>query len=136
MPFVLDASVTACWAFDDEDHSYASLALERIRTDTALVPAIWWFEVRNTLVGNERRRRLTEGDTTAFLRALSRLPVTVDREPREDHVLSLARRHRLSVYDAAYLELAQRGAMPLATLDGMLQQAARSEELTLLGETT
>jgi predicted nucleic acid-binding protein len=134
MPFVLDASVTACWAFDDEDHPYASLALERIRTDTALVPAIWWFEVRNTLVVNERRRRLTEADTTAFLRVLSRLPVTVDREPREDHVLSLARRHRLSVYDAAYLELAQRGAMPLATLDSMLQEAARSEDLTLLDE--
>jgi hypothetical protein len=54
MPFVLDASVTVCWAFEDEDHPYAGLALQRIRADTALVPSLWWFEVRNTLVINER----------------------------------------------------------------------------------
>lgn len=55
MPFVLDASIAACWAFDDEDHPIAALALDRIRTDQARVPSLWWFEVRNTLIVNERR---------------------------------------------------------------------------------
>jgi hypothetical protein len=54
MPFVLDASIAACWAFDDEDHPVAALALERIRTDEARVPSLWWFEVRNTLILSER----------------------------------------------------------------------------------
>ena len=54
IPFVLDASVAACWAFDDEDHPVAALARERIRTDEARVPSLWWFEVRNTLIVNER----------------------------------------------------------------------------------
>ena len=60
MPFVLDASVAACWAFDDEDHPVAAVALERIRADEAIAPSLWWFEVRNTLIVNERRGRLSE----------------------------------------------------------------------------
>ena len=135
MPFVLDASVAACWAFDDEDHPRAALALDRMRTDSAVVPSLWWFGVRNTLVVNERRGRLTEIDTGAFLRALARLTLTVDRVPGEQAVLALARRHRLTVYDAAYLELAQRVGVPLATLDGTLERAARAEKLSLFGET-
>ena len=66
MPFVPDASITACWAFDDEDHPIAALALERVRTDEARVPSLWWFEVRNTLIVSERRGRLTESDTATF----------------------------------------------------------------------
>jgi predicted nucleic acid-binding protein len=133
MPFVLDASITACWAFEDEDHPIAALALERVRTDEARAPGLWWFEVRNTLIVNERRGRLTEHDTAAFLRGLARLGVTVDRSPEEAEVLALARRHRLSVYDAAYLELAQRDGVALATLDGELAAAARGENILLLG---
>jgi predicted nucleic acid-binding protein len=132
MPFVLDASITACWAFADEDHPDAALALERIRGDEARVPALWWFEVRNTLIVSERRGRLTEADTAAFLRRLARLGVTVDRSPEEAGVLALARRHRLTVYDASYLELAQREALPLATLDTELARAARAEGVPVL----
>src|ERR1700710_1974224 len=117
MPFVLDASVAACWAFEDEDHPAAVLALERIRTDAARVPSLWWFEIRNTLIVNERRGRLTEGDTATFLRGLSRLGGTVDGSPDEAAVLALARKYRLSVYDACYLELAQRETLTLASLD-------------------
>ncbi len=116
MPFVLDASVAACWAFDDEDHPLAALALERIRIDEARVPSLWWFEVRNTLIVNERRNRIEERDTVAFLQRLARLRVTIDRSPQEAAVLSLARQHRLTVYDASYLELAQREGLALATL--------------------
>ena len=133
MAFVLDASIAACWVFDDEDHPAASIALERIRTDVAAVPALWWFEVRNTLIVNERRKRLTERATATFLRSLARLDVTIDRFPDEDRILFLARRHRLTVYDTSYLELALREAVPLATLDRDLARAAKAEKLGLLG---
>jgi len=134
MPFVLDASVAVCWAFDDEDHPVAELALERARTDEARVPSLWWFEVRNTLIVNERRGRLTESDTATFLRELARLRVTVDRSPNEADVLALARHRGLTVYDAAYLELARREGAPLATLDAALSTAARAERVPLLSE--
>jgi predicted nucleic acid-binding protein len=132
MAFVLDASITACWAFQDEDHPDASLAFERVRTEEAVVPSLWWFEVRNILIGNERRRRIAESDTAAFLLNLSRLRIRVDRVPNEGAVLRLARTHRLSVYDAAYLELAQRESLPLSTLDADLQKAAAGEGVALL----
>ena len=134
MPFVIDASIAACWAFDDEDHPVAALALERIRGDEALVPSLWWFEVRNTLIVNERRGRLTEADVTVFLRGLARLGVTIDRTPDEAAILTLARRHRLTVYEASYLELAQREGVLLATLDTDLVNAARGKRLRLIGE--
>ena len=132
MAFVLDASITACWAFQDEDHPDAALALDQMRTEEAVVPCLWWFEVRNILVVNERRRRITESDTAAFLLNLSRLRVRLDRLPEGDAVLRLARTHRLSVYDAAYLELAQREGLPLATLDADLRRAAAEEGVALL----
>jgi predicted nucleic acid-binding protein len=127
MAFVLDASITACWAFEDEGHPHADLAYRRIRTEEAVVPSLWWFEVRNILVVNERRKRITESGTTSFLRELARLPIRLDRSPVEGEVLRLAREHRLSVYDAAYLELARREGLALATLDRDLANAARAE---------
>jgi len=132
MAFVLDASVAAWWAFDDEDHPLAARALDRLRAEPALVPALWWFEVRNVLVVNERRGRLTEAITAAFLRAVARLDIGIDRAPDGAAVLALARAHRLSIYDAAYLELAQRAAAPLATLDAALARAARGEGVALI----
>jgi predicted nucleic acid-binding protein len=93
--------------------------------DEAFAPAPWWFEVRNILVVNERRKRLTEADSGIFLRELARLPITLDRAPEESEVLRLARAHRLSVYDAAYLELAQRHKVELATLDARLMDRPR-----------
>jgi predicted nucleic acid-binding protein len=134
MPFVLDASIAACWAFDDEGHPAAALALERVRTDEACVPSQWWFEVRNTLIVSERRGRLTESDTATFLNGLAHLRITVDRSPEEADVLALARHRGLTVYDAAYLELARREGVPLATLDAALATAARAERVPLLGE--
>ena len=133
MAFVLDASITACWAFQDEDHPDAGLAFHRMRAEEAVVPCLWWFEVRNILVVNERRRRIAESDTAAFLLNLSRLRVRMDRLPEGDAVLRLARTHRLSVYDAAYLELAKREGLPLATLDADLRGAAAEEGVALLG---
>jgi predicted nucleic acid-binding protein len=134
MPFVLDASIAACWAFEDEDHPRATLALERIRADVARVPSLWWFELRNVLLVNERRGRISELDTARFLRDLSHLGVTLDRSPDETTLLNLARQHRLTVYDASYLELARRDRLPLATLDTDLARAARAEDLALIDE--
>ena len=76
---------------------------------------------------NERRKRITESDTGVFLRDLAGLRVRVDREPEESAILRLARTHGLSVYDASYLELALREAIPLVTLDAQLMTAARAE---------
>jgi predicted nucleic acid-binding protein len=132
MPFVIDASVAACWAFDDEDHPLAAAALERIRADTARAPALLWFELRNILIVGERRKRLKQADTAGFLRSFARLGVTIDQSPDEADVLTLARRHGLSVYDAAYLELARRERLTLATLDLPLAKAAQAEGVGLL----
>jgi predicted nucleic acid-binding protein len=130
MAFVLDASVAVAWAFK-ENHPLAEQTLARLPAEEAITPALWWFELRNVLVVNERRGRITEAGTAAFLRTVARLPIATDRTPVEDDVLALARRHRLTVYDAAYLELARRLAAPLATLDAALATAAAAEGVTL-----
>jgi predicted nucleic acid-binding protein len=132
MSFVLDASITACWAFRDEQHADADLAFHRIGTEEAVVPSLWWFEVRNILVVNERRGRITLPDSAAFLLHLSKLSVRIDRLPDEDSVLRLARKHRLSVYDAAYLELARREGLQIATLDADLRKAATREGVAMI----
>ena len=132
MPFVVDASVVVAWALQ-EIHPTATLALARIENDQALVPALWWFEVRNGLVINERRGRIREARTSQFLQELAHIDVLIDVTPIETQVLTLARRHRLTVYDAAYLDLALRQGLPLATLDMPLAAAARAEGVPLIG---
>lgn len=132
MPFVLDASVALCWAFPVENNPRAALALEKIRMDEAVVPGLLWFDVRNALVTNERRKWLAEDDTARFLRLLGRLRMRIDRIPNEDQVLRLARTHGLTVYDAAYLELAEREGIALATMDAALAKAARAESVPLV----
>lgn len=133
MPFVVDASVTACWLMPDEVHPLATVAYDAIAVDYAIVPWLWWYEVRNLLVVNERRGRLDADRSDRALSILRRHPIEFDRTPDEVTVLALTRRHRLTVYDAAYLEVAQRFAIPLATLDAALVLAARSEKVPLLG---
>ena len=105
MDLVLDASTTIAWALNESDR-LAARTWERMKGDQALVPTLWWFELRNALVVNERRGRITEQQTARFLRNVERLAITIDGTPDESGVLILARRHRLTVYDAAYLELA------------------------------
>jgi predicted nucleic acid-binding protein len=115
---VLDASTTIAWALNGSNR-LAARTWESMKGDQALVPTLWWFELRNALVVNERRGRITEQQTARFLRNVERLAITIDGTPDESGVLTLARRHRLTVYDAAYLELAVRNALPLATLDAL-----------------
>lgn len=132
MSFVLDASVTATWALSDESSPIAQLADSRLDFDTALVPRIWWYEIRNLLVINERRQRIAAADSDCFLQILSGYPIEIDQGQDERTLLRLARQFRLSFYDAAYLELAQRHEIPLATLDKALQAAAISASISLL----
>jgi predicted nucleic acid-binding protein len=132
MDIVLDASVCGCWAFDDEDHPIAARALSLADSGTIHVPSLWWFEIRNLLLINERRNRLTEVKTQIFLGWMNSLQITLDRSPVETTILQLARRHRLTVYDTSYLELALRANMALATLDQKLAAAAKSEGVTLI----
>jgi predicted nucleic acid-binding protein len=132
MSFIIDVSVAIAWAFK-EQHATAERALARIQAEEAIVPALWWYELRNVLVLGDRQKRVTERETARFLRNISRLTITIDSSPNEAQVLTLARRHRLTVYDAAYLELAGREALPLATLDEELAAAARAEQVALIG---
>lgn len=99
------------------------------------MPVLWWFELRNVLIVNERRRKLSEQETENFLRELSSgMTITIEPIPDETSVMTLARRHRLTVYDAAYLELALRERLPLATLDSELADAARREGVPVVGD--
>jgi predicted nucleic acid-binding protein len=98
-----------------------------------VVPAVWWFEVRNLLVAGERHGRMNPAGTAEFLADLERLSIRLDHAPVSAAVLALARLHRLTVYDAAYLELALRVDAPLATFDKKLAAAAEAAGVQLIG---
>lgn len=132
MPFVVDASVVACWLLPHERHPVADAAFRRIAQDPAIVPGVWWFEMRNLFIVNERRGRLDSAKTTHALRLLHALPIAIDTAADEDSLMRLARARRLTVYDAAYLELAQREGLVLATLDADLASGARAEGVALM----
>src|ERR1700734_3034299 len=131
MALVLDASVAVAWSFADESPK-TSQVLARLHDEEAVVPSLWWFEVRNALIMSERRGPLTEAATGASLRDLLGLRILVDPTPDEQALLTPSRQHRLTVYDAAYLELAKREKIPLATLDAALIRAARAEKVALV----
>jgi predicted nucleic acid-binding protein len=129
MPFVLDASVALAWHFEDEDSVRAELASERSYEDVVVVPQHWFLEVTSALLKSERRRRAAPEEVDRFVGRLRTMDVEVDvlaPDDAFDMLLPLARTHRLSVYDAAYLELARRRGIALATLDGFLAAAARA----------
>jgi predicted nucleic acid-binding protein len=132
MPFVLDASVIITWAMQDEEHPIADIAARQLELEQALVPAIWWYEVRNILLVNERRQRISQEDSTQFLQGLDELPIRIDGVLENLSLSDLARQYRLTIYDAAYLQLAIRERLPLATLDKALRPAAEAAGVPLL----
>jgi predicted nucleic acid-binding protein len=134
MTFIVDASVTMSWYLSGESSPTGRVAFEQLGVGGAAAPVLWWFEVRNAFVVNERRGRLDPAGTAAILAHLERLPIRLDLDQDGGTVLALARDHRLTVYDAAYLELALRADAPLATLDRQLTAAARAARVPLLGE--
>jgi predicted nucleic acid-binding protein len=134
MRFVLDASVTVAWCFQDEQDARADAAFAALQSGaSAVVPSLWWFEIRNAALLGVRRNRITDGEMTAFLKRLAKMFIELAQLPEELAVLVLASRHRLTFYDAAYLELAQRENIALATLDGALARAATAEGVALIG---
>ncbi len=130
--FVIDNSIVMSWCFEDEGNSYAEAALESLETGEAFVPAIWPLEVGNVLLVAEREKRLSHASAVRFLGLLGGLPISVEQEPPDrmlKEILSLAREHELSTYDASYLDLAMRLDLPISTLDTSLLKAARKCEV-------
>ncbi|HIF23464.1 MAG TPA: PIN domain-containing protein [Gemmatimonadetes bacterium] len=127
MNFVLDASVAAAWCLGDEDDDYSVAALRSLSGGGVVVPHLWGLEMANVA---ERRGRISGEDVNQACANLLSLPIAVDPVARDralSTVLQLARAHGLTPYDAAYLELAMRYDLPVATRDGALVIAAESE---------
>ena len=131
MAIVVDTSVMMAWHFEDERSPLADAVRAKLRDDEALVPAHWWFEIRNALLIGERRGRTQPVATEAFLNSLLAFSISVASLLDERAVFALARRHRLTFYDAAYLELAKREDLTLATFDRDLMAAAKAEGVPL-----
>ena len=132
---VLDVSLSTAWCFADEASEPAWAILEWLQGGRAHVPALWLWETANLLVQAERRGRISPAAIRTFLGLLEGLPISVDEPSTASawhDTLALARSHRLTSYDAAYLELALRRSLPLATRDKALQAAARLEGVRLM----
>jgi predicted nucleic acid-binding protein len=132
--FVLDGSVALAWCFSDEADPYADAVARTLPATVAVVPAIWHLEVANAMLVGERRGRCDQADTVNWTAFLASLSISVE-DPLGSRVFSdvlpLARAQKLSVYDGAYLELAVRRGLPLATLDKSLKAAAASVGVAL-----
>ncbi len=135
MPFVADASVTLAWCFPDEATPWTESLLDRVaQGEQVIAPAHWPTEVSNGLLMAFRRKRIDRMRADWFLNTLSSLPIMVEQPlsmSQAKRVVALAIQHTLTFYDAAYLDLALRTALPLATLDGALRRAAVAENVVL-----
>jgi predicted nucleic acid-binding protein len=133
---VIDASSVLAWCFEDEGGAAADALIETVAAEGATVPDMWSLEVANGLVAGERRGRIRPAESAAFVALIEEMPIVADRATgaRALHeTMSLAREHRLTAYDAAYLELAMRLGVPLATDDRALAAAAARAGVVLLG---
>jgi predicted nucleic acid-binding protein len=127
-PLVLDASVAVAWCFKEEASARTDAVTDLVLDRGAIVPSLWHLEVANVLIEAERRGRISAAQVAARFEQLSRLPIQIDGETavRAFHdIAALARAKKLNVYDAAYLELAQRNGSALATCDANLTRAAQ-----------
>jgi len=129
---VIDSSVAAAWCFPDERTDYSNGVLRAISTPLEVIaPRLWAYEVRNAVLMGVRRKRVTRVAALEFLKSISALPIRLADPLSYETVFTLADRHGLTVYDAAYLELAIREDLPLASLDNALCEAARSSGVAL-----
>jgi predicted nucleic acid-binding protein len=134
---VLDASTVLTWCFPDEVSQKAVEISERIAGgERVIVPAFWRHEIQNALLVGERRKRITPELTRAFLEELDRMPVDLDVPTTAAVVFNatqaLCREHGLTAYDAAYLELAIREKIDLATVDEDLRRAAIAKSVSMV----
>src|SRR5258706_5045274 len=132
MSFVLDSSVALSWLLPDEANERTDALADALEQANAYVPAIWSLEVGNALLMAQRRKRVSDSEFKRCVAALSALPIEVDVAAKLPGVLSIAQRLNLTSYDAAYLELAQRRGLPLATLDDRLRQACKGLKGTVV----
>jgi len=134
--FVLDASVVLTWCFPDENTDLAQRVADRFKQgDTAMAPSFWPHEVLNALLAGEKRKRISEAMIRSFLEDLAALPVMLGQIPAGivfDRIQSLSRKHGLTAYDAAYLDLALENGLALATLDEALVRACKNAGATSL----
>jgi predicted nucleic acid-binding protein len=133
---VLDASLTLGWYFEDERSKAGDAVLDKVTEDGAVVPVLWRYEVANGLQTAVRRKRIDALYRDASLAELRLLPIMVDRAGDDvvwTATLGFADRFGLTIYDAAYLELAHRRSLPLATADRALRTAARALKVDLTG---
>lgn len=124
---VLDCSVVAAWCFEDEADAATDALLDQVAVEGAVVPPLWTYELANVLAGAERRGRIDAGRVSTILDLLAALPIAVDPRPAAElprPLIDLARAADLTAYDAAYLEIALRTGLPLATRDAALARAA------------
>ena len=131
---VIDASVALAWCFPDEPSKHAEGVLLALEGRTALVPPIWSVEITNALKVGERRKRIRHPEVRRFVELPKGLSILEDAQPFADRVtniLPLAQECDLSAYDAAYLDVAVRQGMPLATLDAALQKAGRAAGISI-----
>lgn len=136
MSLVLDSSAVLAWIYADETTDAIRRVFERLALEGAWVPGLWRLEVANVLDMGVRRKRNDTAFRDATLADLDLLPIRVDPDTDRQAwgiTLRLASRHRLPLYDAAYLELAMRRGLPLATLDTDLRAAAAAEAVDLMG---
>jgi predicted nucleic acid-binding protein len=133
--FVLDSSVALAWVLPDEGNAYADGLLELLIAEGAIVPPIWPLEIGNALLVALRRGRIRQEEFETMVERLARLPIEVDMDAT-NHALAgvvlLAAQRGLTTYDAAYLDLAQRRNLPLATLDNRLRAACAAANLDVL----
>ena len=125
-PIVIDNSVFLAWCMGDEEEPTAASAMQHVAEQGGVAPRIWWYELRNALLVNERRGRISPQQVSDTLVDSLALGISIDDEHDESRLLELARRFALSVYDAAYLEVAFRRSLALATLDHRLRKAAET----------
>ena len=136
MSLVLDASLAVAWFFADERTAAVNAVLSEVTVGGARVPGLWRLEVANTLQMAVRRKRIDAAFRDEAVQRLAALPIVIDPDTNQHAwaaTLLLADRFGLTVYDAAYLELAQRHALPLASLDRELRAAAHGLGLPLKG---
>ena len=130
MALVIDTSIAIAWCLRDRDGTTeADAVMNRVSSETTIVPGLFWYETRNVLVVAERKGRIEADTTEGHMDRLRGLPLLTDNEQDDRQTVALARRHRLSGYDAAYLETAKRHGAELATLDKKLATAANPKSV-------
>lgn len=136
MTLVIDASLALAFVLDDEATEETDTILESFGDGAvAVAPTLWQWEVANSLLHIEKRKRISRDDRARHLSSLGALPIRLDSKSASEAwtgALQLADRHAITVYDAAYLELARRLGLPLGSLDEKLRAGARAEGIKVV----